>query len=162
MAQSANSSPASYGVPMQAKPLAANRLRTSIAGQVLTLAFTHVEIGSGGIYEVVVTLSNHPAHGNHKAGQYSLRYRFGGTAAPRKFLDANGIVGIVSNPTPSAGQHFTFDLTDDVAALWPDLVAFDNTFFMLAFVATSPAQGRHGRRLRDHAVRPEHEQPEPP
>lgn len=141
LAQSANASPASYGVPMQAKPLAANRLRTSIAGQVLTLAFSQVQIGSGGTYEVVVTLSNHPAHGNHKAGQYSLRYRFGGTAAPRKFLDSNGITGVISNPTPSAGQRFTFDLTSDVATLWPDLVAFDNTFFMLAFVATSPAKG---------------------
>jgi hypothetical protein len=140
MAQSSTSSPASYGVPLQAKPLAANRLRTSIAGQVLTLAFAKVQIGSGGTYEVVVTLSNHPAHGSHRVGQYSLRYRFGGTAAPRKFLDASGIVGIVSNPTPSPGQRFTFDLTSDVAALWPDLVAFDNTFFMLAFVATSPAQ----------------------
>jgi hypothetical protein len=141
MAQSSTSAPASYGVPLQAKPLASNRLRTSIAGQVLTLDFVQVQIGSGATYEVVVTLSNHPAHGNHKAGQYSLRYRFGGTAGPRRFVDASGIVGIVSNPTPSAGQQFTFDLTNDVAALWPDLVAFDNTFFMLAFVATSPKTG---------------------
>ena len=27
-----------------------------------------------------------------------------------------------------------------MAALWPDMVAFDNTFFALSFAATSPAQ----------------------
>jgi hypothetical protein len=139
MAQSGNASPASYTAPLRALPLAANRLRTSIAGQVLTLTFAQVRIDGTGTYEVVVTLSNHPAFGNHPAGQYSLRYRFGGSGATRRFVDASGLVGIVSRPTPTNGQQFTLNLASDVGLLWPDLVATDNTFFGLAWVATSPA-----------------------
>lgn len=139
VAQSANSSPASFTAPMQAKPMAANRLRTSIAGQVMTVRFPASRIDAGGMYELVVDLSNHPQFGNHKVGQYQLRYRFGNFTKGRT-LDASGLVGIVTNPKPAAGAAFTFTPTDDVAALWPDLVAFDNTFFMLSFAATSPAQ----------------------
>lgn len=139
VAQSANSSPASFTAPMQAKPMAANRLRTSIAGQVLTVRFPANRIDAGGMYEIVLDLSNHPQFGSHKVGQYHLRYRFGNFTQGRT-LDASGLVGIITNPKPAAGATFTFTPTDDVAALWPDLVAFDNTFFALSFAATSPAQ----------------------
>ncbi len=140
VAQSANSSPASFTAPMQAKPMAANKLRTSIAGQVLTVRFLACRIDDGGRYELIVDLSNHPQYGNHKVGQYHLRYQFG-NLTPGRSLDASGLVGTVRNRTPAAGATFTFTPEQDVAALWPDLVAFDNTFFMLSFAATSPDQG---------------------
>jgi hypothetical protein len=141
LAESAiTSAPASVSCAIQENPAAWNHLRTSIAGQVLTVSFPAARIDSGGMYEVVVKLSNHPAHGSRPAGQFELHYRFGNLASGR-FVAANGIVGVVTNPTPVPGSQFTFDLTADVASLWPDMLAIDNSFVLLTLVGTSPAKG---------------------
>ncbi len=76
LAESSGSSPASYGGAV-ATNTASNRLRTSIAGQTMALTFPSARIDSGAMYEIVITLSNHPAYGAHPAGQYELHYRFG-------------------------------------------------------------------------------------
>jgi hypothetical protein len=141
LAESASTSAAaSVSCAIQATPAAWNHLRTSIAGQVLTVTFPSARIDSGGSYEVVVLLSNHPAFGTRPAGQFELHYRFGDLPSDR-FVDTNGFVGMVTNPTPGPGSQFSFDLTADVASLWPDMLAIDNSFVLLTFVATSPAKG---------------------
>jgi hypothetical protein len=142
LAESASASAAaSVSSAMQVRPAAWDHLRTSIAGQVLTVSFPAARIDAGGSYDVVVLLSNHPAHGTRPAGQFELHYRFGNLATGQ-FVAANGIVGVVTNPTPAPGSEFTFDLTADVASLWPDMLAIDNSFVLLTLVATSPAKGR--------------------
>jgi hypothetical protein len=140
LAESASSSAASVSCAIEVKPAAWFQLRTSIAGQRLTASFPAARIDSGGSYDVVVLLSNHPAHGTRPAGQFELHYRFGNLASGR-FVDASGIVGVVTHPTPAPGSQFTFDLTADVASLWPDMLAIDNSFVLLTFVATSPSKG---------------------
>jgi hypothetical protein len=138
---SSSSTPASVSSSVQVSPYALNQLRTAIVGQQLTLAFPACRIDTGGMYEAVIALSNHPAYGTRPAGQFTLRYRFGNFAKAR-FVDSSGVTGIVTNPTPANAAQFTFDLTSDVAALWPDMLAMDNTFGMLTLTATSPAKGK--------------------
>jgi hypothetical protein len=141
LAESASAAAAaSMSTAIQAKPDAVNRLRTAIAGQSLVVSFPASRIDGHGTYEIVVQLSNHPAHGTRKAGQFSLRYRFGSFASAR-FVDGSGVVGVVTKPTPAKGSKLTLNLTADVAALWPDMLALDNTIGGLALVATSPAKG---------------------
>ena len=131
---------ASVSYAVQESPTAVNQLRTSIAGQSLMVDFVGVRIDSTATYDVLVQLSNHPAYGTRPAGQFYLRYRFGDFQSGYG-LDASGLIGNVTNPAPAAGSTLTFDLTSDVAQLWPDMVAFDNSFAMLSLVATSPRSG---------------------
>jgi hypothetical protein len=142
LAESASKSVAgSMSCAIQSKPAAFNRLRTGIAGQQLTVRFPACRIDSGGWYDVVVQLSNHPAFGARPAGQFELHYRFGGFGSA-SYVDDSGIRGVVTNPKPAPGSQYTFDLTADVAALWPDMLALDNAFYLLTLVASSPAAGK--------------------
>jgi hypothetical protein len=140
VAESSGSASASYGATV-ASNTASNRLRTSIAGHTMALTFAAARIDEGGMYEVVATLSNHPAYGGHVAGQYELHYRFG-AFAPGRSVDPNGYVGVVTAPSPGAGAQVTLDLVRDVSALWPDLLAFDNALYALELRATSPGRGK--------------------
>ena len=124
-----------------------NQLRTYIGGLSLTLTFGKVNIDPAGMYELVIPLSNHPAYGNHPAGQYSIRYRFGSFQQGRA-VDPTGLTGIVTGPAPASGSTLTLTIEHDVAAIWPDLIASDNTFGGLSLVATSPGSGRRRRRDR--------------
>ena len=81
-------------------------------------------------------LSYHPATAGRAAGQYKLVYRFGAAAGRRK--EGNGLTGVVGAPTPAAGSSQVLSPAKDVAAIWPDLVAIDNCFYGLSFVARSP------------------------
>ena len=45
---------------------------------------------------------------------------------------------MVGAPTPAAGSSQVLSPAQDVAAIWPDLVAIDNCFYGLSFVARSP------------------------
>ena len=127
-----------YAIPE--RPTAWNQLRTYIAGHSLVVTFPSARIDAGGTYELVVQLSNHPAFGSRPAGQFFLRYRFGAFATGR-FVDATGLTGVVTHATPAAGSKVTLDIPGDVAALWPDMLAADNSFAMLSMVATSPRKG---------------------
>jgi hypothetical protein len=128
----------SYATPVV--PTAVNKLRVSIAGQRLTVKFPACRIDRGGTYEVVIQLSNHPAFGTRPAGQFELRYRFGSFGAAR-FVEPNGLTGIVTAPTPLPGASVVLNPTADVTALWPDMLAIDNSMYLLTLVATSPAKG---------------------
>lgn len=141
VAESASASaPASVSYAVPVKPTAFDKMRVSIAGQQLTVAFPSARIDSGGTYDVVLQLSNHPAYGSRPAGQFALHYRFGDLGNAR-YVDSSRIVGVMTAPTPAAGSQITIDPTADVTALWPDMLAIDNSLFMLTLVATSPAKG---------------------
>jgi hypothetical protein len=68
-------------------------------------------------------------------------YRFGGTGTPGRFTEGNGLTGVVQAPAPAAGSAQTLVPADDVAALWPDLVAIDNSLYGLSLTARSPHRG---------------------
>jgi hypothetical protein len=131
---------ASVMLALQGKPLAFNRLRTSIAGHSLRHSVSSRALTGGSTYEVIVSLSYHPATGGRPAGNYELRYRFGAPGSGR-FTENNGLRGIVTMPTQAAGTTVTLRPELDVGALWPDMIALDNSFYGLAFSARSPARG---------------------
>ncbi len=113
-----------------------NKLRTSIAGTTMTQKITSAVLTNGARYEVVVQLSYRPATGGRPAGQYKLVYRFGGASG--RWKEGNGLTGVVGAAAPAAGSVQVLNPAADVAAIWPDLVAMDNCFFGLSFVARSP------------------------
>jgi hypothetical protein len=121
-----------------------DRLRTSIAGHSLRHTFGASRLTSGATYEVRVTLSSHPAVGARPAGQYQLWYRFGSGLTQGRHLESGGLRGVVTHPLPPAGTTVTLALEEDVFRLWPDMIAEDNGFYMLSFVAHSPRNGAVG------------------
>ncbi len=140
-AESANTAPAS--VIMTLDPATArNRLRRSISGHVLQVTFSACQLNNGAVIEIVIPLSLHPALFGRAAGVYELRYRFSGSAtAPKYTLEAGGYSGVSTLPVPTAGATFSLDLTADVAALWSNMLALDNSFYGLSFTAKSAASG---------------------
>jgi hypothetical protein len=69
-----------------------------------------------------------------------LVYRFGGRSA--RWTAQNGLVGYVRTPTPSAGSTQVLRPEQDIAALWPDMLAIDNNHYGMSFVVRSPAKGQ--------------------
>lgn len=139
LAESATTTAASITLPLQAKPTAFNRFRTSVSGLTIKQTIGTAKLTNGARYELVLWLSYHPARSGRPAGQYRLVYRFGG--ARGRWKEGSGLIGVVSAPTPVAGATQTLVPTQDIAALWPDLVAADNSSYGLSFVAKSPARG---------------------
>ncbi|HEU0101816.1 MAG TPA: CehA/McbA family metallohydrolase [Mycobacteriales bacterium] len=140
LVESAGGGPASAGLEIEPRPQALNRLRTNIGGTVLRHTWAAWRLDPGTTYEVVVGLSLHEAHGDRPRGELELRYRFG-DGQPGRSLDRRGLTGIVSDRPPAPGAVSVLRPEEDIAALWPDLLAFDNGFTSLAFVATSPQRG---------------------
>ena len=120
-----------------------NRLRTGIGGQSMTVKFGNVAMGAKTIFEVVVSLSLHPAMAGRPAGQYSLRYRFVPGATTKVHWTTNGgLVGNVRLPSIKSGSAVTLTPEADIKAIWPDMHPKDNGFYSLAFVATTaPTKG---------------------
>jgi hypothetical protein len=137
LAESNTTTPATIMSTVQDKPDANNRMRTSIAGHKLTITFPSCRLNPGATLELRVQMSIHPAYGTRPAGQFELRYRFGAPTAA-KYVDATGLIGYVTFPTPTAGASLTVDLTADCQALWPDMLAVDNAIRNLSLAATSP------------------------
>ena len=117
------------------------RLRTSIAGQSLRPTFGRCTLTNGARFTIRVTLSTHPVFGTRPAGAFELRYRFGAGLAAGRRLEGGGLTGVVTGPLPAPGATVTLDLQADVQALWPDMIAVDNGFHHLSFVASSPRSG---------------------
>jgi hypothetical protein len=118
---------------------AKNKLRTSIAGTTLTQAVKSARLAGSARFDVVVTLSYHPARSGRPAGQYQLIYRFAGTAA--RWTESNGLVGVVRAPAPTPGSTQVMKPEQDVARFWPDMLPMDNAFYGLSFIASSPKHG---------------------
>lgn len=141
LVESAGSSPATRSLVMGGQNNAVNSFRTGIDGQTPRHVFGTSRLDAGARYEVVLSLSLHPARSGRPAGQYSLRYRFlrGGSVA--RFTESRGLVGVVQAPMPANGTTVTLNPQADIAAIWPDMMAIDNVSFLLSFVVTSPHVG---------------------
>jgi hypothetical protein len=130
----------SVTMEIQPKPMAFNRLRTSIAGQTLRQTVTSARLTGGARYEIVMPLSYHPARAGHPGGQYTLIYRFG-TATAGRFTENGGLTAVVAAPTPAAGSVQVLDPEQDLAALCPGIIPADNAMYGLSFRVTSPRKG---------------------
>lgn len=140
LAESASATAAAtLTMQVQERPTARNRLHTSIAGTALTQRITSAALTRGATYELVMPLSYHPAVAGRPAGQYQLVYRFGGRVG--RWREGNELTGVVGAPAPAAGSVRVLTPVEDVAAIWPDLVAMDNSFYGLSLVARSPRRG---------------------
>lgn len=118
------------------------KLRTSIQGTTLSPAFSDSSyLSNGAKFQIVVTLSYHTATNGRPAGTYTLVYRFGAGQAPGTAYENNGLTGVVLKPFQTGSNSPVLNLPKDVQALWPDLIAADNAFYELSFVAISPSKG---------------------
>jgi hypothetical protein len=133
---SSATSPAAVTMQVKADTAARNRLRTSIAGTTITQRISSAALTNGATYEVVVALSYHPATAGRPGGQYQLIYRFGARAG--RWKEGNGLTGVVGAPAPAAGSVQKLNPAKDVAAIWPDMMAIDNSLYGLSLVARSP------------------------
>ena len=131
---------ASVAMSVPPKPDAVNRLRTSVAGQTLVQTIASARLTQGARYEVVVSMSYHPAAGGRPAGTFELVYRFGGGTGQR-FTENGGLTGVVALSTPTAGSVRRLSPETDIVALWPTMLPMDNAMYGLSFRARSPRRG---------------------
>lgn len=111
---------------------------TCVADTTLELDVRIEPAAPGGSVMLRMELSHHPARAGLPAGQYVLRYRFGGVDERRHV--AEGLIGTVEIPAePDRWHRFTLPLVDDIEALWPDLVAEDNSLRALRVGVAAPA-----------------------
>ncbi len=87
-----------------------------------------VELRPGPGAALQVDLSHHPAGAGRDAGRYRLTYRFGPSTGDRRAAGRDGTVDV---PAPAEWSTVDIRPVDDIAALWPDLVAEDNSLFRL-------------------------------
>ncbi|NEE04402.1 hypothetical protein G1H10_29955 [Phytoactinopolyspora halotolerans] len=103
---------------------------TSLADTTLELDILPEEVATGTALVLQIESSHHPARAGRPAGQYRLEYRFGG--AEQAEHRAEGLLGIVRVPVvPRRWQRTTLRPVDDIARIWPDLVAEDNSLHQL-------------------------------
>ncbi|SDM43468.1 CehA/McbA family metallohydrolase domain-containing protein [Allokutzneria albata] len=103
---------------------------TSLADTTLSLDVLAEQVGPDAQLVVDVLASHHPATGGRPAGQYRVEYRIGGVNEVQH--SANGLVGTVRLPVPRGRwTRLEFTPVQDIAALWPDLNAADNSLLQL-------------------------------
>jgi hypothetical protein len=141
LVESSGTAAATERLTMEEKPTAVNNFRTGIDGQTIVHGFGTSRLDAGARYEVVLTLSLHPAQGGRPAGTYSLRYRFARNVTAARFTEGSGLVGVVQAPMPANGATVTLNPQADIAAIWPSMLATDHVSLLLAFVVTSPRRG---------------------
>ena len=101
------------------------RHKTNVIGLRLQLEVLPVLGDSGDAWgQVELLLSYRPPVQDRPGGTYRLVYRLGPAPASRR---TNGLVGVVQVPV-NDGQwnSLVLDPVEDIAALWPDVVAGDN------------------------------------
>ena len=141
MVQARGTAPATQSLTMDTESTAVVRFRTGIDGQSFTVAFGTSRLDPGALFEIVLLLSRHPAQSGRVEGVYSLRYRFRRNVTAARFTEGGGLVGVVRAPLPANGATVTLTPQDDIAALWPTMLATDNASQSLSFVVTSPRSG---------------------
>jgi hypothetical protein len=87
-----------------------------------------VELRPGPGAVLQLDLSYQPASGGREAGRYQLTYRFGPSTRERRVAGREGMVDV---PAGAGWSTVDIDPVADIAALWPDLVAEDNSMFRL-------------------------------
>lgn len=141
MVQASGTAPATQTLAMDTEKTAVVKYRTGIDGQSLAVAFGTSRLDPGARFEIVILLSRHPAQSGRVQGIYSLRYRFARNVTAARFTEGGGIVGVVQAPMPANGANLTLTPQDDIAAIWPTMLAIDNASQGLSFVVTSPRSG---------------------
>jgi hypothetical protein len=115
-------------------------LRGSLAGQSIVVDVFPESGGPNAYFEIRVELSDQPPTGGRGAGTYAIAYRIGGPDAPgtQRVVGRDGYIGL----SAPSGQWSTVTLTpgNDLATLWPDLVAGDTSMRDLSFAAGSQMQ----------------------
>ncbi len=102
----------------------------SLADTTLELDILPEECTPGAALVLQIESSHHPARAGRPAGQYRLEYRFGAVNEAKQ--SADGLLGIVQVPVVTRRwQRQTLRPVDDIAAIWPDLVAEDNSLHQL-------------------------------
>ncbi|MGB9376508.1 MAG: hypothetical protein WCB04_03240 [Mycobacteriales bacterium] len=82
---------------------------------------------------VEIVSSYRPATAGRPAGQYALQYRVG--AGGGRALEMDGLLGVMPVQVRPGWQRLRLRPVDDIAALWPDLVAGDSGLFRLRLLA---------------------------
>jgi hypothetical protein len=111
--------------------------RARIAGRTLAVDVLPSKSGLNSWGEVLLRLSHHPGSGTRPTGVLSLLYRLRSdiTAVARS---SSGLTGIVDVPVRNGvWQTVTFEPTTDVALIWPDLDARDNSLNEIEFHGVS-------------------------
>jgi hypothetical protein len=123
---------------------------TCIADTTLEIDVLPELVGPGASFLLQMDLSFHPERAGRPAGSYQLRYRVGGVTGPAHV--AQGLLGVVDIPAePGMWRRLTLDLVADVRALWPDLVAEDNSIHRLR-VGLATRRGGTGRGSVRHVT----------
>ncbi|MBB5787097.1 hypothetical protein [Jiangella mangrovi] len=104
----------------------------SLADSTLQLDVLAEQTGPGRELVLELNTSYHPARGGRAAGRYLLQYRIGGSTSGAIVRRAEGLRGYVEIPVPqNQWQRVTLRPVDDMRAIWPDLVAADNSMHQL-------------------------------
>ncbi|HEU4425064.1 MAG TPA: hypothetical protein VFR67_21250 [Pilimelia sp.] len=133
--------------------------RASLADTTLRLDVQPQAAGPDAYLVLELDLSHHPAGAGRPAGQYRLAYHIGPYQAIRRRAD--GLAGVVQVPAPLwRWSTVTLRPVDDIAALWPGLVAEDNSLHKLRLGVAS-RRGAAARYAVDHLaiVRDQRERP---
>lgn len=102
----------------------------SMADTTVELDVLAEETGPGREFVFEINASHHPARHGRPAGRYLLQYRIGGTDTVRHRQD--GLKGVVELPVAQGEwQRLRLRPVDDIRAIWPDLVAEDNSMHEL-------------------------------
>ncbi len=111
---------------------------TNISDTTLEIDALAESLGPDAELVIGIGLSFHPASGGRAAGTYALEYRIG-TGGPRT-TEGTGLLGVVPRRLDPGWQRLHLQPVEDVAALWPDLVAGDHALTAL----TVGVRARHG------------------
>ncbi len=122
----------------------------SLADTTLHLECDPLALGPDARLLLQLDLSFHPAGGRRPAAQLRLTYRLGGASG--RVRRVAGPAGEVDLPVPAGGwSTVSVRPVDDVAALWPELVAADNAIHRLR-VGLSTRGGAAGRAAVRHVT----------
>jgi len=102
---------------------------TSIAETTVVLDVLSESLGADAELLVEVVSSYRPATSGRPAGQYTLQYRVGSQVG--RFTEESGLLGVVATKPGVGWQRLELQPEEDIAALWPDLVAGDASLWRL-------------------------------
>lgn len=114
---------------------------TSIADTTLELDVLAEQLGVDAELVVEIVSSHRPAAEGRPAGQYTLQYRVGSSAPPGHSLEDDGRLGVVQIAPAAGWQRLVMRPVDDVAVLWPDLVAGDASLWRLRIAVRARSGG---------------------
>lgn len=129
---------------------------TSLAGTTIELDLLTESFSPDAQLVVEIISSHRPARAGRPAGQYTLQYRVG--SAIGWSTEDYGRRGVIGSRGSSTWQRLRIRPVDDIAALWPDLVAGDASLYRLRLAvrarrgATASAVVDRLRFLRDRRV----------